>query len=753
MMDTDENGGSWKARCDRYFTSLTDSGANGDDDSTENDTVPKGDKSGGKGTWKSLSELKKHTKFRRNYLKRLFSVVDIHGARICGSTNNVYEFIIWLFIILASVSALAYLVYLQVDKYNSPSSKFETLDIGTFVNRDTPLVSFCSRNKIKKSKVIGSRFADLANIDLDNVVSSNNNDSIKPDTIKNIIDSNKKLVKLLSESGDDIKETILSELEDNIISRGLLQSSNMSVLTYLVINGWTDLIFNYLAPTFSEIEGLGHKMNDMLVRCFLDGRECKDSELVEVANINFGNCFTITASEKTRPGTLDVILDLQSGEYIDIVSPSVGVNVIIHHDAITPTSTFLDGSAHKAASNTHVDVDILKETLLSRIENGCSPGQEYDKKACLESCKNDAKEDICGCQSSTTGQNNASGTCRNDVLTEYLCVRAIDEIQKLERLNCQCPERCSQISYTTKSSVLSWPSEQNIKYLQSHMKQQKRNDDPVYIRNNLVKVSVSLRPQVYHEVKETENVKLLDVLAMVGGLSALLAGVSVLTLVELIWLATKTIYHFVLLRCTKNDVKNVQRLSDSEITSITWAMHRLKRREEEAQKERETKNQKKHQNVLTGNVQRQIAKRNNYFAPVIEDQEPIYAKVKDTPYEKLNIKRHPDKDQEMLRGQIRMPDNVAHRHAPGNFEVSHYDYAEPTHPRLMRISRKMPENSEPSRNNIMHLEGIYRPANHQIYYERVTYPQMGRIVTPADAIQLYGGQYFNPNQISDPVYI
>ena len=208
--------------------------------------------------------------------------------------------------------------------------------------------------------------------------------------------------------------------------------------------------------------------------------------------------------------------------------------------------------------------------------------------------------------------------------------------------------------------------------------------------------------------------------------------------------------------CYRNNVKNVQRLSDSEITSITWAMHRQKRREEEERKERETKNQKKHnrpdQNVFTGNVQRHIAKRNNYFAPVIEDQEPIYAKVKDTPYEKLNIKRQSDKEQEMLRGQIRMSDNVAHRHAHGN-EVPHYDYAEPSHQRLMRISRKPPESSEPSRTNMMHLEGIYRQASQQIYYERVTYPQIGRLVTPADAIQLYGGQYFNSNQISDPVYI
>ena len=188
-------------------------------------------------------------------------------------------------------------------------------------------------------------------------------------------------------------------------------------------------------------------------------------------------------------------------------------------------------------------------------------------------------------------------------------------------------------------------------------------------------------------------------------------------------------------------------------------MHRLRRREEELRKERETKNQKKSnktdQNVFTGNVQRHIARRNNYLAPATEGQESVYANVKDTTYEKLNVKRHPDKEQEAFREHRRMSDNSAHRHGHRNLEVPNYDYVKPSYPRLMRVSRKAPDNSDTSRSNMMHLEGIYRPtpASHQIYYERVTYPHVGRLVTPADAIQLYGGQYFHSNQISDPVYI
>ena len=275
MSDNEGDRGSWRARCDRYFTSLTDSDTNGEKESKGDNTGTKGNKSGEKETWKSLSELKKQTKERRGYTKRLLSVLDIHGTRVCGSTNNVYECMTWLFIILASVSALAYLVYLQIDAYNSHTSHFETLDIETFAKTETPLVSFCNRNILRKSTVSDTRFADLAHVDLETIALSNNTSSQKGD-VKNIIGSNKKLNELLAEAGYRVRDAIVAELEDDIISRGLLQSSNISMLQYLALNGRPGMLLEYLEPTLSEIRLLGHKSKDMIVKCFLGGRACKD---------------------------------------------------------------------------------------------------------------------------------------------------------------------------------------------------------------------------------------------------------------------------------------------------------------------------------------------------------------------------------------------------------------------------------------------------------------------------------------------
>lgn len=184
-------------------------------------------------------------------------------------------------------------------------------------------------------------------------------------------------------------------------------------------------------------------------------------------------------------------------------------------------------------------------------------------------------------------------------------------------------------------------------------------------------------------------------------------------------------------------------------------MHRLTRREEEIQKQHEAKNHKKNvknePNVFTGNVQSHIARRNNYLAPVIESQEDACPKLKESTYENPN--KHPEIQKDAFQGQRRLYHDTAYRYGYESVEVPRY--SQTPVPRLMRISHKPPDISEMSRHNMMHLEGIHRPACQQIYYEQVAYPHIGRLVTPADAIQLYGGQsaYFHSKQMSEPIYI
>ena len=210
---------------------------------------------------------------------------------------------------------------------------------------------------------------------------------------------------------------------------------------------------------------------------------------------------------------------------------------------------------------------------------------------------------------------------------------------------------------------------------------------------------------------------------------------------------------------SRNDVRKVKRLTDSEITSITWAMHRIKRRDEELQKDIANKRHKRNNgnepNVLTGTVQNHIARRNSYLAPLSEERLNTHSNVRDQPYKK--VPRHSDIDRNTSRKPVhgKIYNSRIARQDSENDILPYHNYVEHSFPRLMRISKNSTEPNESSGGNLIHLEGIYRPSDHPVYYERRMYPQIGRLVTPADAIQLYGGTsaYFNTKQISEPMYI
>ena len=188
-------------------------------------------------------------------------------------------------------------------------------------------------------------------------------------------------------------------------------------------------------------------------------------------------------------------------------------------------------------------------------------------------------------------------------------------------------------------------------------------------------------------------------------------------------------------------------------------MHRLRRREEEIQKEvgnkHHKRNNKNEPNILTGNVQNRIARRNSYLSPVTEETLKVHTKAKDAAHRKLSRHSETDRDTSHRSGHGRLYDSSISRQVREKAVLPYHEFIEHTYPRLMRISRNTSEHTDSSKQNLIHLEGIYRPNDHPVYYEQRMYPQIGRLVTPADAIQLYGGTsaYFNTKQVSEPMFI
>ena len=276
MTEEGDETNSWKDRCDRYFTSLTDSEENNGKDSKKEHTDTK-DRKDREETWKSLSELKRQGNGYK-HVKRALSVLDIHGVKIFTSSKNVLESAAWFVIITASIAAMIYVIYLQVYEYNTQTNTFVTTEIKTkFRNTDKPLVSFCNRNILKKSSVSGTRFADL--LDIENVNPPTNYISDGQEFVTDIFESNKKLKDLLTDVFNDKGDNFISALQNDVAIKILDEASknkNVSVIHALALAGNSDILLDYLEPSITEIQVYGHKMKEMFVRCIIDGRECKE---------------------------------------------------------------------------------------------------------------------------------------------------------------------------------------------------------------------------------------------------------------------------------------------------------------------------------------------------------------------------------------------------------------------------------------------------------------------------------------------
>ena len=275
MADVEDDTDSWKDRCDRYFTSLTDSDGKADNPEKPSMHVSDG-KFGEKENWKSLGELKKQESKRSYHLKRSLLLLDIHGTRICGTAKHMLEQIVWIVIIIASVAAIVYVIKIQVDAYHKQTRVFETIAVQTDVrNSGGSMVSFCNKNMLRKSTVTGTRFADLVDID-SGIQTAHINVKTNKETTTNVIKSNKKLNALLTEQLGESLDDFMTELQDDIAIKILSETSNVSVLYSLAVNGSSDILLDYLNPSLTEEQIHGHTKEDMLVRCILDGRACRE---------------------------------------------------------------------------------------------------------------------------------------------------------------------------------------------------------------------------------------------------------------------------------------------------------------------------------------------------------------------------------------------------------------------------------------------------------------------------------------------
>lgn len=276
---------SWKERCDRYFSSISDTGKDRDQEKqTKNDSENSRDKraarneffdDGEKG-WKDLSEIKNaysENSFVRN-VRYILSMLDVHGSKLATKTKGTVGFIIWMILIVGFIISLSILLYFMLTDYLRESSTFRITGIASSERAPPSDMSLtvCNLNVIKKSKL-----ADTSLQDLNLFISGNTKLSKTPDrsSVSEVFENNEKLKEFVTRHNPGKISELIKIIENDVIVQELTSSSDLSLLYRLSKYGRPQILKEVIQLSVNDLEKAGNEANETLVRCWKDYTKCQ----------------------------------------------------------------------------------------------------------------------------------------------------------------------------------------------------------------------------------------------------------------------------------------------------------------------------------------------------------------------------------------------------------------------------------------------------------------------------------------------
>ncbi|XP_061172242.1 uncharacterized protein LOC133181699 [Saccostrea echinata] len=704
-MADEDSYGAWKDRCDRYFTSISESESVGNGEC---------DKSKQKKKWKTLRDVTSDdfTNSTSNFevVKHWFSAIDIHGLRLAGTTANVLESIIWIIVPCVAFGGFVFFVYLNFSVYLQQLSSYQIES-----RSDRPsvpvYVTVCNKNKLRFSVVSSSssRFRDLIAL---------------PASAQMLIPpSNKKGVEAIKFTpfysfaqtllDKDKLDKLVAEADADFLPFSSMSSPNDWDNAYkasLKYGFW--VLQRAASPSKDEYLKYGHQTNETLVQCLYDRRSCKEVT-EEIVKENYGRCFTIPSSNIKPLGELELRLNIESDEYIDVLSPDRGAIIFLH----TQKNDVTEGSRYSVAPGSHYVID-LQNVIVRTKQEGCTNMRQYNKQKCISGCIDNLSQIYCECRQSF--EMNSTQKCRLNVQFEFLCYSVLSYLASDGKLPCSCPSPCSTTLVESRDMSLPWPSEGNLKHEQNYLQTQGLVRTASQIRSSMVKVSIDMRNARETRITESYSSSLLQLLANIGGVSSLLIGVSIVSILEVTWLFFRACIIGCVDYCKRkqSQEENIEKLSDSDITSVTWAAYKDRLRYE-AQIKDETIGCK---GLWSQEPIRRNSGRRQALQPIPEEtKSPKMHNIKiSTPNQGLYTKytpynRYPS--QPSFFNSVKKGDQVTGNEFP--------------------LFHSLDQNNGPSSmsENKENLGASY--LSHKDLNVRNN-PERGRTMKPADAIQMYG---------------
>jgi hypothetical protein len=277
-----------------------------------------------------------------------------------------------------------------------------------------------------------------------------------------------------------------------------------------------------------------------------------------------------------RTGTehaLSLILNIESNNYIPVLSSSIGVRVIIHEQGTYPFPA-TEGFSVPVGFQTDVGISFRKMDRLPAPYGNCDDGTEYaaingkayDSAMCLTECVHEQIAKQCNCyvfvQYVRPAFLHDLKKCETD--EEFICAIRVEKDHAKQAFDCDCPLSCEETEYLSSTTSSQFPSpgyadvlakqvchreqeliKNGVQFVPicQEMKQTKTRYQ--FMKNNFLAITVYVRHLNYEGVTEEVVYPLINFLADMGGTMSLYCGYSSLTAVELVALATAIVSEFI----------------------------------------------------------------------------------------------------------------------------------------------------------------------------------------------------------------
>ncbi|XP_071965394.1 epithelial sodium channel subunit alpha-like [Antedon mediterranea] len=348
----------------------------------------------------------------------------------------------------------------------------------------------------------------------------------------------------------------LNFVYDDYYNWGNIENPNdwRAIYDNSVSQDYSDVV-KALNPTKEELRDHGHQARDFILQCTFDKRMCNYTDFLQFQNLEFGNCYTFNhgtdevlrhTSQTGAQFGLHLTLLIEQPEYVGILSHDVGARVSVHAPNIAPHPEDT-GIAIETGTSTSIGLRQNEITRLNGNYGNCSDEQDkneeegmyyydYSYPSCKKFCLQNELEENCGCVSDIYID---APKCDFLNKTQQKCQQLIETLATEDKLDCNCPLRCTEVSYYTSISTSLWPSERYQDHLYSRVKDENTKvsnilDSFEKTRKNLLRVKIFFEELNFQSINEVPIYSTASLLGSLGGLLGLYIGLSTITMVEII---------------------------------------------------------------------------------------------------------------------------------------------------------------------------------------------------------------------------